>query len=102
MAVCADYRIPHSQFLSWRKTDRDKAIWWHVRERDRCGRCGTRSAEWDETRGGDRNAYTPELGRCRGCELMDSEQDKLKNQSGLGRGVFVKLRRARHDAGAES
>lgn len=92
MAVCAHYRIPHSAFLSWPKPDRDKAIWWHVRDRDRCGQCGTRSAEWDERRGGHRNAYRPELRRCRGCELVAAEQERLKNRtSGVGRGVYVTL-----------
>lgn len=92
MTVCADYRIAHSKFLSWPKQDRDKAIWWHVRERDRCPSCGTRGAEWDERRGGHRNAYAPRLQRCRGCELVASEQERIKNKlSGLGRGVFVTL-----------
>lgn len=103
MAVCAQvYRIPHSQFLAWPKDDRDKAIWWYVRERDRCGQCGTRGAEWDETRGGNRNAYTPTLRRCRGCELVAAEQDKSRGKP-VGRGVYVTLTRtARHDAGAVS
>lgn len=96
MAVCAHYRIPHSTFLGWSHDDRSKALWWHVRERDRCGQCGTRSAEWDEQRGGDRNAYTPHLRRCRGCELTAAEQDKTKGKP-VGRGVYVTLIRAVSD-----
>ena len=41
MAVCADYKISHSHFLGgpnrWTPADRDKAIWWYVREKERWG-----------------------------------------------------------------
>lgn len=69
--------MPHSEFLSWSPLDRDKAIWWLVRERSRCSNCGTRDAEWDEEVGGDRFAYQPAVGHCRGCEVKGQAQREL-------------------------
>ncbi|MEU9775293.1 hypothetical protein [Streptomyces sp. NPDC047968] len=42
-----------------------------------CGSCGTRSAEWDESLGGDRYAYVTTTVRCVGCELIAAEQDQV-------------------------
>lgn len=89
-----DYRIPHSQFLRWRKDDRDKAIWHYLRERDRCPHCGTRSAEWDEAAGGDRNAYEAALRLCRGCQLRQARQKQLDKGDGPKvSGLYVTLKR---------
>lgn len=88
MAVAAEYRIPHSQFLSWSEPDRDKAIWHYIRERSRCSECGTRPEEWDETQGGHRHAWQPALRRCRGCELMQARRDSLQGEN-LGRGIHI-------------
>lgn len=74
--------------------DREKALWWLAREKDRCPNCRTRTAEWDETRGGDRDAYGPEERRCRGCELLAGADEKLRKRKDIGlRGMFVTLRR---------
>ncbi|GAA4221553.1 hypothetical protein GCM10023075_10550 [Streptosporangium album] len=91
LAVCHHYRIRHSEFLAWSDEDRDKAIWQHIRVRQACGSCGTRPQEWDETRGGDRNAYVAEPERCRGCELKEAAQDSLTGDE--GRGVRIVLTR---------
>ena len=77
MRVCAEYRMPHSEFLAWTQLDRDKAIWWHVRDRATCQSCGTRDEEWDEEVGGDRFAYAPAVGHCRGCEVKGQAQREL-------------------------
>ena len=87
--VCAEYRIPHSQFLSWSDADRDKAIWHHIWKQQECKSCGTRDEEWDEKRGGDRNAYVGEKRRCRGCEVRERTQDTVTSED--GRGVYVTL-----------
>lgn len=85
MAVCEQYRVPHSVFLDWSASDRDKAIWWHVRQREACPGCGTRRAEWDEQRGGDRFAYTARKTRCRGCQVAQQEEKTLDpKKDGLG------------------
>lgn len=75
MAVCAEYRIPHSLFLSWSPLDRDKAIWYQVRQRLTCPRCGTRPDEWDD----DHNAYVADWHHCRGCEVKARAEDQLEN-----------------------
>ncbi|MCW2767778.1 MAG: hypothetical protein JWO11_3737 [Nocardioides sp.] len=95
LAVCHHYLIPHSQFLAWDQDDRDKAIWQHIRKRQECQACGTRPEEWDETRGGDRNAYIGDLERCRGCEVKEAAQSSLVGDE--GRGVRIVLIRNRKE-----
>lgn len=93
MAVCAEYRIPHKVFLrDWDKDDRDKAIWWHVRQRSACRMCGTRREEWDERQGGHRHAYLAELDRCPGCEQIEQLQSSIADDHTVGKGVRVILR----------
>ncbi|KXK63351.1 hypothetical protein AWW66_03290 [Micromonospora rosaria] len=86
------YQIPHSAFLGWSKDDRDKAIWQFVRDRSRCGRCGTRPDEWQTDHGGHQHAYRAVADRCRGCELLETEQEQLAGKQN-GAGVFVRLER---------
>lgn len=92
MAVCAHYRVPHSVFLDWGQSDRDKAIWWLIREREACPSCGTRKAEWDEAQGGDRNAYIARKMRCRGCEVREQAEASIDREQD-GKGVHVELQR---------
>lgn len=79
--MCAEYRISHSHFLGgppeWGRADRDKAIWWHVRQRGTCQSCGTRPEEWDDEQGGDLNAYHGTVGHCRGCEVQARTQREI-------------------------
>jgi hypothetical protein len=65
MDYCGPRGIPHSTFLEWSASDRDKALWWLIHERERCPSCGTRPEEWT----GDRDAYVPMPTTCRGCEV---------------------------------
>lgn len=90
MAVCADYRIPHSVFLAWDKSDRDKAIWWHVRQREACPSCGTRRDEWDPEKGGREDAYVAAARRCKGCEAIGKRKRAVPD--GVGDGVQVVLK----------
>jgi hypothetical protein len=91
MAVCAAYQIPHSHFLGgplrWSAADREKAIWWHLREQERCGSCGTRRIEWDESR----HAYSAKKVRCRGCELKEGAEKSITKAD--GKGVRIELHR---------
>lgn len=89
--MCELYGIRHSEFLSWSDDDRDKALWRRIRARQACPNCGTRREEWDESRGGDRNAYIAEPERCRGCELKEAARASLTG--GEGRGVHIALKR---------
>lgn len=77
MEVARAYQIPHSQFLSWSKGDRDKALWAHIREQRTCTGCGTRPEEWDPDRGGSRTAYLPTETACPGCQRIADRQAYL-------------------------
>lgn len=94
MAVCASYGIAHSAFLGWDADDRDKAIWWLLREADRCRRCGTRGEEWNEDAGGDRKAYEARVHVCPGCQVKQSTEDQLRKDD-WGAGTYVALVPAR-------
>lgn len=93
MDVCADvYQVRHSEFLSWDKLDRDKAIVHYIRKRETCT-CGTRPDEWDPKRGGSRDAYRADFAECPGCVEREraSEAPELKEQRGL-RVVLIRNR----------
>lgn len=99
MAVCHHYQVSHSHFLGgpdeWTPLDRAKAIWWWVREQERCGSCGTRASEWDESRGGHRHAYKGVPVLCAGCEKKEQAERALpKDNNGKWR---VEMQ-ARHTA----
>lgn len=89
MDLCAEvYRIPHSEFLSWDKLDRDKAIWQFINSRQKCPNCGTKDDEWDPEAGGDLHAYSAKIKRCRGCEVRQMAQESDQAQ---GRGVYIQM-----------
>lgn len=102
MRVCAAYGIPHSEFLSWSKTDRDKALWWDIRQRETCQSCGTRAEEWTE----DPQAYTWKVDSCPGCEVREAgqktavqiEKRKDPKAGGLPPWKWVSLTRKRKGA----
>jgi hypothetical protein len=98
LAVCAEYRIRHSEFLSWDIDDRDKAIAFHIRKRMECGRCGTRPEEWDETRGGHRYAYIADHERCLGCERIEAGRAALTGDEGRGVRIVLKPNPNREEA----
>lgn len=90
MAVCANYGIPHSQFLGWSVDDRDKALWWEIHRRESCSECGTRADEWDPELGGHDYAYLPELRKCWGCARTAEAQKRVKDGD-ANKGVRVVL-----------
>lgn len=87
LGVCHHYRVPHSEFLRWPDSDRDKAIWIWLRERSACSSCGTRPDEWEPAKGGHRRAYRADLEICRGCQALDARSkaltEKQRGESGL-------------------
>jgi hypothetical protein len=91
MAVCSAYRIPHSSFLGWSQLDRDRAIWWYIRQRETCSSCGTRPDEWNPEKGGDRHAYVGQVDQCPGCVVVERTQEAPEMKQ--GRGNHVVLRR---------
>lgn len=88
MAVCADYHIPHSEFLGWARSDRDKAVWWYTRQRETCS-CGTRPDEWNEEKGGHRVAYVAKIRQCPGC--VETERTREAREVKDNRGMHVDL-----------
>lgn len=82
MTLCAEYKIPHSVFLSWDAEDRAKAIAFMYAKSEECVMCGTSSYEWNE----DRFAYVAEIHHCRGCEIK-----KALQENATGDGMTVEL-----------
>ncbi|WP_187234209.1 hypothetical protein [Actinomadura sp. HBU206391] len=93
MAVCDRYRIPHSEFLSWDEYDREKAIWWMVRERQRCRGCGTRPEEWDPEQGGHKDAYSAGTRMCPGCFHLETAREAGNGKQATGIHLVLKPRR---------
>ena len=94
LAVCADYKIRHSEFLGWSQLDRDKAIWHLMQQREACPSCGTRPDEWDPEKGGHRRAYIARKRRCYGCEAKQQVEASIDPEK-EGRGVHVMLERGK-------
>lgn len=97
MAVCAAYGISRSHFLGgprrWTDDDRECALWWEIQSRQRCGSCGTRTAEWDPALGGHDSAYKPEVHRCYGCAARAKAEARIPDDD-KGAGVHVILTRS--------
>lgn len=87
--MCAEYRVPHSVFLGWDESDRDKAIWWSLRRRQACPSCGTRPEEWNPDRGGHRQAYLGHVEVCPGCVVMERTGEALEMKQGRGNHVVL-------------
>lgn len=89
MDYCGPIGLRHSEFLSWDRDDRDKAIVWAMRRRQACGSCGTRPDEWNPDLGGSNTAYVAEIRSCRGCEVSAGAQAQITEQH--GKGAYVAL-----------
>ena len=95
METCQQYRIPHSVFRghgdgTWTDLDRRKALAYADYLKQVCPHCGTRAEEWDETAGGDEDAYRATSHRCIGCQLLADKQ-KTVPDGDEGHGVKVFL-----------
>lgn len=97
MAVASEYRLMHSEFLEKDQLDRDKAIWWYLRQKETCPQCGTREVEWDPEQGGNVHAYGAEVRRCRGCEVKQMAEGA--DLSGYGKGIYIHMRKNRNPYG---
>ncbi len=86
LALCHQWGIPHSRFLSWPEDDQDKAVAYARYKAESCPQCGTRDSEWDPAEGGDRFAYRAVEHICAGCQtrgdLERALQDRGDEQSG--------------------
>lgn len=84
LAVCAEFHLPHSEFLAWGTSDRDKAIWWYLRKRQTCPGCGTRPDEWNPDVGGSWHAYRFEAVQCEGCLKRHRAEEALEKSKAPG------------------
>ncbi|WP_329474246.1 hypothetical protein OIE75_40760 (plasmid) [Streptomyces sp. NBC_01723] len=74
--------MPHSRFRghgdgTWSDLDRRKARAYLHYLKQVCQTCGTRPDEWDETQGGDEDAYRATTHRCIGCQILQDRQKTL-------------------------
>ena len=57
----------------WSAEDREKALRWEQRERERCSDCGFRTAEWLDDEGEiDLGAWSVQGSYCPGCAARDT------------------------------
>lgn len=91
MRYCGPRGIPLSRFLEWDELDQDAALMWQAHESRRCTGCGTHPDEWDETRGGRRDAYVAETVVCPGCRALDTATDRQGGKANIP-GAHVMLR----------
>jgi hypothetical protein len=91
LAVCAQYKRFHSEFLALSQDDRDKAIWQFLRDRSTCPHCGTRPEEWDPDVGGHRGAYVADLAECEGCVVKLRGEAAAESELQAFRGMRVVL-----------
>jgi hypothetical protein len=68
MRLCKEWRIPHSEFLSWDEEDQAKALGHFVYEAQRCGQCGIHPTDWPDP---DEPVFEAAVKVCPGCAEMD-------------------------------
>lgn len=61
---------------------------WQIDQRGRCGKCGTSPWEWDD----DPDAYEPDGLMCLGCEALDKENERRRDEPAVP-GISVVLYR---------
>lgn len=91
LALCHEWGIPHSRFLSWPELDQDKALAYHAYAESVCKGCGTRTAEWEPGQGGDRNAYVASTLTCPGCQVRGDLERQLRDADIEVSGRYVVL-----------
>lgn len=80
MAYCGPRGIPRSTFLAWPDEDQDAALAWAEMDRTVCSRCGTEPSDFDPAHGGHPFAFVAERRIDPGCELLDQEQENLREE----------------------
>lgn len=99
MAYCGPKGIPDSHFLGgplvWTDLDREKALAWQALEAEKCSGCGTRPAEWNENKGGRRDAYTADLDVCLNCAQIERMRNTAQTSPDYKdrRGLRIVLKR---------
>lgn len=68
MRVCKEWRIPHSEFLSWEPEDQSKALAFYVYEAQRCASCGVHPEDWPDH---NEPVYEAEAHFCPGCAELE-------------------------------
>lgn len=108
MDYCGPHGIPHSHFLGgprvWTEEDQQKALWWMVRERQRCSGCGTHPDDWNEDLGGRRDAFVAEERTCPGCRERGPAEQLLQKEQHSGpakHGARIVLVRPPDDDGGD-
>lgn len=85
MGICETYKVSHSHFLGgprrWTNQDRDKAIWFRVRQAQTCQSCGTHPYDWDEAEGGRPDAWRAVSHHCKGCQVLQVAQERLDQKN---------------------
>ena len=84
VAYCAPRGIPYTRFVGgpdvWDRLSRVLAVAWDRHERQRCPGCGTHPDDWDESRGGDRNAFYADDYKCLGDEYLTLKRQEIKDK----------------------
>lgn len=84
MDYCGPRALPRSEFLAWPEEDQDAALWWVVRDRQRCGSCGTHPDDWNPEVGGHKDAYCAEVRTCPGCQRRGVAEAELSKERESG------------------
>ncbi|WP_330328174.1 hypothetical protein [Streptomyces pseudovenezuelae] len=95
LALCRQYRIPHSQFRgvgdgTWTERDRAKALAYEEWTRSACPQCGTRESDWVDDEGEYTDAYVALTHKCFGCEEIAAKQSEIpEGKAGAGMKVLL-------------
>jgi hypothetical protein len=95
LALCRQYRIPHSQFLgvgdgTWTPRDRIKAQAYEEWLRGACPQCGTRESDWVDDEGDYQEGYVAITHKCFGCEEISAKQSEIpEGRAGAGMKVLL-------------
>ena len=76
-------------FLDWSPDDQAAALNWMIEQRGRCRACGT--SEWQHPDEGHGSTFEVDAYVCFGCEQLDRERERRKDQTpqhGLKLGFF--------------
>ena len=97
LSYCVPLGIPHSFFLGgefkWTQDDRDKAILWTSRERQRC-QCGTFPDEWlEDGRPVDDPPWEMRSRRCIACSDLEEAREALGKEDPPVKGIYLYYRR---------
>lgn len=78
MRLCKEWRIPHSEFLSWCDEDQSKALAHMAFEAHRCAQCGIHPTDWPDP---DEPTFEAVVKVCPGCAELDRWQRWAKERS---------------------